>query len=355
MLLVTDESGQATFEGKELNNGGLWDVTPTIEAETDSENANVRTAGTTKNWYLTSVERVVNNDTAVLLDSVDNGYGLWRNTNDSLRNRLGSLVQPSDNVEGGMWGRMIRGRLGGSDFHGNYNLYQLGYDKAADAKSTYGFAIDKGTGSADYAAGSEKNDFVSGSIYGVWSADDGSYTNAVARIGQFSNDINSYGDYPDEGSYKNKAYSLSVEYGKTFAFNQAAGTFITPEMQLVAGRLGSTNYTTERNSQVRLGGLNSFIGRAGLTLGQKNNQGDELYLKAAVLREFGGSRNIEMLAANGEVLSGSRNYSDTWLEVGVGGNVKLGRNTNLYGSVEKTFGADIQKKWQLNAGMRWEF
>lgn len=32
----------------------------------------------------------------------------------------------------------------------NYNMYQLGYDKADNAKSTYGFALESGTGHADY-------------------------------------------------------------------------------------------------------------------------------------------------------------------------------------------------------------
>lgn len=29
--MITDDSKNAVFTGKELNNGGLWDVTPTIK------------------------------------------------------------------------------------------------------------------------------------------------------------------------------------------------------------------------------------------------------------------------------------------------------------------------------------
>lgn len=33
LLLITDDSKNAVFTGKELNNGGLWDVTPTIKRD----------------------------------------------------------------------------------------------------------------------------------------------------------------------------------------------------------------------------------------------------------------------------------------------------------------------------------
>ncbi|WP_367317584.1 autotransporter outer membrane beta-barrel domain-containing protein [Phascolarctobacterium faecium] len=41
--------------------------------------------------------------------------------------------------------------------------------------------------------------------------------------------------------------------------------------------------------------------------------------------------------------------------MGLGGNVKLGRASHLYSDIERSFGADIQKKWQINAGVRFEF
>ena len=39
-------------------------------------------------------------------------------------------------------------------------MYQLGYDKADNAKSTYGFALESGTGHADYSFGSGKDKII---------------------------------------------------------------------------------------------------------------------------------------------------------------------------------------------------
>lgn len=58
-----------------------------------------------------------------------------------------------------------------------------------------------------------------------------SYTDVVAKIGQFDTDIKSYGDYPDKASYKNRAYSVSIEYGKTIELSEKSGTFVEPQLQ----------------------------------------------------------------------------------------------------------------------------
>ena len=117
-LLITDTSGTLTFEGKEFNAGGLWDVEPTL--------AKGDTLGLLANdWYLTKIAKTVNKDTAVLLDAADNSYALWRNTNDSLRSRLGALASGSAQADG-IWARTQAGRFGGAGYEGRYNMYQLG-------------------------------------------------------------------------------------------------------------------------------------------------------------------------------------------------------------------------------------
>lgn len=357
LLLITDASENVKFAGKNLNAGGLWDVTPTIKNGLEAVDAAGNSVGSANEWYLTKLEKVINNDTETLLDAADSSYALWRNTNDSLRQRLGDLRYRNDKTDGdGIWARYTGGRFGSGDFAGRYNMYQLGYDKADNAKSTYGFAIDSGTGRSDYSFGSGKDKLWAGSLYGTWYGEGGSYTDVVARVGQFDTDIKSYGDYPDKANAKSHAYSLSVEYGKTIELNKQAGTFIEPQVQFIAGSLGSSSYTTDRGNNVYLGGINSYIGRIGFIAGQKTPDGNDVYFKANVLKEFGGSnRDIHMLAANGETLSTSKDYADTWFELGLGANIKLGKTSHFYGDIERSFGADIQKKWQVNAGVRFEF
>ena len=356
LLLITDASQNVNFVGKNLNAGGLWDVTPTLE---NGENVTLTNGsqGTKDQWYLTKMAKQVNNDTKVLLESGDGNYALWRNTGDTLRKRLGDLHNYRDTkVESdGIWSRYIGGKFGSGNFDGSFNMYQLGYDKAANAKSIYGFAVETGSGHTSYSYGSGKDKLFAGSIYGTWHGDNSSYTDVVARFGQFDTDIRSYGDYPDKAKAKSHAYSLSVEYGKTIELNKAQGTFIEPQAQLIVGRLGSSSYTTDRGNNVYMGGVNSCIGRLGVVAGKKDASGNDVYLKVNMLHEFGGNRDVMMLAGNGETLSESQDYGDTWFELGLGGNIKLGNSSHLYGDIERSFGADIQKKWQVNAGVRFEF
>ena len=355
LLLITDASENVNFVGKNLNAGGLWDVTPTLE---NGENVTLTdgSQGTKDQWYLTKMAKAVNNDSQVLLDAVDSSYALWRNTNDSLRKRFGELrLHTNETDDDGIWSRYIGGKFGSGNFDGSFNMYQLGYDKAANAKSIYGFAVENGSGHTSYSYGSGKDKLFAGSIYGTWHGDNSSYTDVVARFGQFDTDIRSYGDYPDKAKAKSHAYSLSVEYGKTIELNKAQGTFIEPQAQLIVGRLGSSSYTTDRGNNVYMGGVNSCIGRLGVVAGKKDASGNDVYLKVNMLHEFGGNRDVRMLAGNGETLSESQDYGDTWFELGLGGNIKLGNSSHLYGDIERSFGADIQKKWQVNAGVRFEF
>ena len=356
LLLVTDNSGKLTFEGKDLNNGGIWTFTPEIENGLNVKDNAGNVIGSKEEWYLTHIDRSVNNDTQVLLDGSDSSYAMWRNTNDTLRKHLGDLHYRTNKkgVEG-IWAHYTGGKFGGSGFDSSYNMYQLGYDKADNAKSTYGFALESGTGHADYSFGSGKDKLFSVSFYGTWTGDDGSYTDVVAKIGQFDADIKSYGDYPDKASYKNRAYSVSIEYGKTIELSEKSGTFVEPQLQFIAGRLESSEYTTDRGNNVYVGGLNSYIGRVGFVAGQKTKDGNDVYFKASALHEFGGCRDIHMAAANGETLSMSKDYSDTWLEVGIGTNIKLSKASYFYGDIERSFGGEIEKKWQVNAGVRFEF
>ena len=356
LLLVTVASGTATFEGKNLNSGGLWTLTPKIENGANVTDSLGNVIGNSRQWYLTHVLKAINNDTKVLLEGSDNSYALWRNTNDTLRKRLGDLHYRTNETDSdGIWARYTGGKFAGSGFDSSYNMYQLGYDKADNAKSTYGFALESGTGHADYSLGSGKDKLFSGSFYGTWTGDDGSYTDVVAKIGQFDTDIKSYGDYPDKASYKNRAYSVSIEYGKTIELSEKSGTFVEPQLQFIAGRLRSSEYTTDRGNNVYVGGLNSYIGRVGFVAGQKTKDGNDVYFKASALHEFGGSRDIHMTAANGETLSMSKDYSDTWFEVGIGTNIKLSKASYFYGDIERSFGGEIEKKWQINAGVRFEF
>ena len=341
-LLITDNSGKLNFEGKEFNAGGLWDVDPTLAKQGND-------------WYLTKIAKTANNDTRVLLDAADNSYALWRNTNDSLRSRLGVLASGSEQSDG-IWARTQAGRFSGDNYEGRYNLYQLGFDQAANAKSVYGAAVDYGDGTGSYDNGSGKDKLKSFSLYGVWTGDNGAYTNVTARYGMVSTDLESYGDYPDKAEYKQHAYSVSVEYGKRIALDK--NWFIEPQAQFTLGRLGSINYTTDRGANGYIEGMNSAIGRIGFVMGQKITGGSDIYLKADLLHEFAGERDLQLTSDAGgtnDSLRKHNDYGDTWFELGLGANIKVSKTASIYGEVERGFGGDINKKWSVNGGVRFTF
>ena len=61
---------------------------------------------------------------------------------------------------------------------------------------------------------------------------------------------------------------------------------------------------------------------------------------------------MDLRAANGDTMDYASENKGNWFELGLGGNVKLAKETYFYGDVSKTFGGDIKKKWQVNAGVR---
>lgn len=97
-----------------------------------------------------------------------------------------------------------------------------------------------------------------------------------------------------------------------------------------------------------------MIGRAGIYAGHDFKKSSH-FVKAGVLHEFAGEYGAKI---TGEDTSLNKKYSgrDTWVEVGIGGQFKVGKTgtTHLYYDVEKTFGSDFETNWQASVGVRIE-
>ena len=355
-LLITDESKNAKFSGMDLDDGGLWDVTPTIQnGKYVRENMNVDTAQDTE-WYLTKLERKVNKDTIPLMKAAGNSYALYRLDIDSLRKRMGDLRFRNLKDTSGLWARDFHGAYDGRGVDSKYNGFQLGYDYAANDKSVYGVFAERNISNPKYSYGSSKDHGLSGGLYGTWLGDSGVYTDVVAKWGRDDTELHSWGGYPDSANYRTWNESLSVEFGKTFTGDN--GLFFEPEAQMVFGHLGSKDYTTSRGKTVSMGSYDSAIGRLGILLGKRvaNRENPyDYYLKFSVLHEFGGERNFHLAAPDGETMDYSEGYRDTWYEAGFGGTWHINGNTSIYADAERSFGGDWHKKWQWNVGVNWQF
>ena len=228
LLLITDNSRKATFIGQSIDEGGLWDVTPTIQnGSYVRKTMGVADAKDTE-WYLTKLTKFVNTDTKPLLGAVDYSYGLYRNSIDTLRQRMGDLrFLKNKRDAAGIWARTYGGNIDGPHYDSKYHAIQVGYDYAANDKSIYGFLGEWGIASPHYDYGSSKDHSLAGAIYGTWFGDSGSYTDVVAKWGRDDSNLHTYGPYTDSANFRTSSESLSVEYGKTTKLNghgRCAGT-----------------------------------------------------------------------------------------------------------------------------------
>lgn len=162
LLLVTDTSGNATFKGEHLDEGGLWDVTPVIKRGDEALDAEGNAVGDHTEWYLTKVEKKVNKDTVPLMKADDNSYALYRLDIDSLRKRMGDFRFRNLKDTSGIWARDFHGSYDGQGINSNYNGFQLGYDYAANDKSVYGFFAERNISNPGYSHGDAKNHGLSG-------------------------------------------------------------------------------------------------------------------------------------------------------------------------------------------------
>lgn len=363
LLLVTDNSKQAKFTGKSLNEGGLWDVTPTIENGSYVRDVMGDANAKDTEWYLTKLTKSVNQDTVPLLKSADNGYALYRNSLDTLRQRLGELrfwqkapqTQKDDNS--GIWARNTYGAYAGDGIDSRENRFQLGFDHWSDCKTVYGVLGERGIASPDYAHGSGKNHSAAGAVYGTWLGDNGSYTDVVAKVGRDDVHLQTFGEYSDKADYRTWERSFSAEYGRTHTLN-AQGLFFEPQAQLVFGHLDGEDYTTSRGKTVHMDSFNSRIGRLGFVFGQRrpeNSHPFDYYMKASVLHEFGGDRDFFLTAPDGETMTAAGHYRDTWYEFGFGGTYHLNDRTYLYADADRMYGSTWNQKWRWNVGMQWAF
>ena len=349
VLVVVDNSQNLKVTGKEIDNGGIWSVTPTIENGSE-------VGGLDTEWYLTNIQKKENGNTETINDGFASDYSLWRATNDTLRKRLGD-IRSGEHGTDGVWARMYHGKLKGQSYTDKYHTYQLGYDKTRydekNGQRTNGIVLERSEGKLSYTAGKGETGLTALGLYTTWFGNKGHYTDIVLRAGHLDHKMNTYGEYAERSDYDNAAYSISFEYGRQK--NYEKGWFFTPQAQITLGRMNSVDFTTERGTKINVDGLTSAIGRIGFEVGRKISPESSYYFKLGAFHEFDGDRDVSMVAANGENLRKRYDNGDTWYEFGMGAQVQLSRNTHFYGDIERSFGGDTKKEWQVNTGIRWEF
>lgn len=274
----------------------------------------------------------------------------WRQEDATLSKRLGDLRQGDSDQ--GFWVRLNRGEFKYGNAKNQNNFFQMGYDKAG-GDWHYGAAISRNSGKTTYGDATAKNRSLALTLYGTWLGDKGHYADIVLKEGRLSNDYDIHAPIGfTHGQYKTWGSSISAEYGREIAMGDKA--YFTPQAQLSWLRISGKDYTTANGIAISQDSQSSTIGRLGFELGSNLGDNGNMYAKASVLHDFGGSADTR-LSYNGVSTSYSNDLGDTWYEAGIGFNLKTKDNSYLYADVSKAFGGDYKTPWQWNVGMRWTF
>jgi len=286
---------------------------------------------------------------------------LWRGNNNDLERRMGDIRLGKE--ENGIWARYLGGKneldKQKTSYKQTYNIAQAGYDKKK-GNWTIGAALDYGTGKDTYANGTGKEKLGSLSLYGTMQKEDGQYIDIILKGSRIKNDYTVYNEMNHrlEGKYKTSGVSVSMEYGKRM--QKENGIYIEPSIELTAGHLRGkdydavSDYAGGKKMHIRQEGVTSVIGRIGLGIG-KETERTSLFAKIGLSHEFGGKVK-SIFSAEGEPTSGTEaDLKDSWIDVEAGGSWLLNRNTYLYGTYTRNFGADLSNKWRIDAGIRFSF
>ncbi len=264
--------------------------------------------------------------------------------------------------EDGIFAKALGGKTS-SDVSGlkDSNSYwgaQIGYDKALANGWHTGVAFDYRDGDSDYLLGGKgDNKLYSFGVYGVKKMEDGSYFRVAAKVGRVENEYDVYTELRNKlhADYKANAYGLTAEYGKTFGSEMS---YITPKVQLTWSRVGSKDYSGSANNgaimNIYQDSYDSLVGRLGFEAGMKKAHGS-LHAGLYLAHEFNGDIDTRYFAKDGGWKSTSFDGDDTWAELVLGGEYRLGRNSQLYADFARDLGGDFQRKWKLNAGIRLRF
>ena len=306
-------------------------------------------------------------ETAMTLSDAQMALGsMWRIEGNNLMKRMGELRSDKEAAQGGVWARYYRGELNTDsaydrNFSQDYTAFQGGIDKVQDYKGGKlytGIAVNRIDSNAGYTAGSGDLSSTGVGVYASWLGSKGHYIDVIARGSKLTNDFKlvDLSGNAAKADYDTWAYGISAEYG--YRQNLNAGWFVEPQAELSLGHLGSADYTTSNEVSVKQDSVNSAVVRLGFLGGKEFTIGghpSNAYVKASALHDFGGNGSATGYYGNDSLALQTGDLTGTWYEIGLGANLGIAKNSNLYFDALKTFGGNLRTDWQFNAGLRFTF
>ena len=291
---------------------------------------------------------------------------MWRVEGNNLMKRMGELRSDKEAAKGGVWARYYRGELSADsaydrNFSQDYTAFQGGIDKVQDYKGGKlytGIAVNRIDSNAGYTAGSGDLSSTGVGIYTSWLGSKGHYVDVIARGSKLSSDFKlvDLSGNSAKADYDTWAYGISAEYG--YRQNLNAGWFIEPQAELSLGHIGSAGYEMSNGARIENEGVDSAVVRLGFLGGKEFTIGgrtSNAYVKASALHDFGGNGGATAYYETDSLIMQTGDLTGTWYEIGLGANLGIAKNSNLYFDALKTFSGDLRTDWQFNAGLRFSF
>ena len=291
---------------------------------------------------------------------------MWRIEGNNLMKRMGELRSDKEAAKGGVWARYYRGELSADsaydrNYSQDYTAFQGGIDKEQDYKGGKlytGIAVNRIDSNAGYTAGSGDLSSTGVGVYASWLGSKGHYIDVIARGSKLTNDFKLVdpNNIAAKADYDTWAYGISTEYGYRQDLN--AGWFVEPQAELSLGHIGSVDYTMSNGGRIENDGVDSAVTRVGILGGKEftiGGRSSNAYVKASLLHDFGGNGGATGYYGSDSLALQTGDLTGTWYEIGLGANLGIAKNSNLYFDALKTFGGDLRTDWQFNAGLRFTF
>ena len=291
---------------------------------------------------------------------------MWRIEGNNLMKRMGELRSDKEAAKGGVWARYYRGELSADsaydrNFSQDYTAFQGGIDKVQDYKGGKlytGIAVNRIDSNAGYTAGSGDLSSTGVGVYTSWLGSKGHYFDVIARGSKLSNDFKlvDLSGNSAKADYDTWAYGISAEYG--YRQNLNAGWFVEPQAELSLGHIGGADYAMSNGAHIANDSVNSAVVRLGFLGGKEFTIGgrtSNAYVKASALHDFGGNGGATAYYGTDSLAMQTGDLTGTWYEIGLGANLGIAKNSNLYFDALKTFNGNLRTDWQFNAGLRFSF
>ena len=294
-----------------------------------------------------SVNNAISNATAASL-------ALWRDQIIDVGQRLGDLRLYEDQAGG--WVRMTGGKTKFGDdksIENQFTTIEVGSDVRLTPNVYAGVMGSYTTGESTASSGTTDMGLAGWGLYAGWMADSGFYFDGAFKQMKLDNDFDLHNDAGKTRADTDVwAYSAALEAGWHWNLSDT-GLWVEPKMGVAWGHVCSTGFTTSLDVQAKQSGLDTLVGRLGVSAGIRNERGS-VYGKLTALYDFEGKSTLALRHGDvGYVLE--QDLGNAWFEAGVGGAYRITDALSLYGELDAAYGSALRSPFKWNFGLRYGF